>query len=104
MKRPANAADENLTALEKRGLERGAEFVASGTAYALEHGTRPSTIGHVLASNPLAVLAWLVDTQYRLLFNACSYSRKLGVGRSISPGPMNLFLPKLFLNLFHSIG
>lgn len=58
MNRPANASDENLTALEKRGLERGREFVTSGTAYALEHGTRPSTIGHVLASNPLAVLAW----------------------------------------------
>ena len=30
----------------------------TGTAYAQEHATRTSTIGHVLASNPVALLAW----------------------------------------------
>lgn len=47
-----------ITALEKEGLIRGREFTATGNAYAREHATRPSTIGHVLASNPLALLAW----------------------------------------------
>lgn len=28
-------------------------------AYALEHGTRPATIGLVLSSSPLALLAWI---------------------------------------------
>lgn len=46
--------------IEIQGLERAAEFRANGSAYLHEHGTRPSTIGHVLASNPLALLAWFV--------------------------------------------
>lgn len=33
-------------------------FRVSGSAYAQMHATRPSTIGHVLASSPLALLAW----------------------------------------------
>jgi microsomal epoxide hydrolase len=44
--------------LERKGLERAAWFKKVGSAYALEHATRPSTIGFVLASNPLALLAW----------------------------------------------
>ncbi|KAI1617161.1 Alpha/Beta hydrolase protein [Exophiala viscosa] len=34
-------------------------FIQTGSAYAQEHGTRPATIGFVLASNPLALLAWI---------------------------------------------
>jgi microsomal epoxide hydrolase len=44
--------------LEQQGLKRRAEFMKTGRAYILEHGTRTSTIGHVLASNPIALLAW----------------------------------------------
>lgn len=29
------------------------------SAYALEHGTRTSTIGHALSASPLALLAWI---------------------------------------------
>lgn len=61
MRRPDNVSDEHLNDFEKRGLERGTEFMSFGSAYALEHGTRPSTIGHVLASNPMALLAWYVE-------------------------------------------
>lgn len=43
---------------EMRGLERFAEFKRTGSAYALLSATRPSTIGFVLASSPLALLAW----------------------------------------------
>lgn len=47
-----------LSELEKGSVERGVKWRETGTAYALEHGTRPSTIGHVLSSSPLALLAW----------------------------------------------
>ncbi|GME36712.1 hypothetical protein FGRMN_3865 [Neofusicoccum parvum] len=53
--------DTNVTSdpVEIQGLERATEFRANGSAYLREHATRPSTIGHVLASNPLALLAWI---------------------------------------------
>ena len=46
---------------EKEALARGIDFGKFGTAYAVEHSTRPSTIGFVLSSSPLALLAWLVS-------------------------------------------
>jgi len=58
MQRPNGFSDEFLNEFEQRGLKRAGDFVTRGTAYAYEHGTRPSTIGHVLASNPIALLAW----------------------------------------------
>lgn len=59
MGRPASAADDSiLSEAEKKGLERGNIWRAGGTAYALEQATRPSMIGFVLSSNPLALLAW----------------------------------------------
>ncbi|KAL6705990.1 hypothetical protein ACN47E_006269 [Coniothyrium glycines] len=54
------APDENvLNAAEKEAMGRGAQWASSGTAYAQEHCTRPSTIGSVLSSSPLALLAWI---------------------------------------------
>ncbi|KAJ4358329.1 uncharacterized protein N0V89_002911 [Didymosphaeria variabile] len=50
---------EKLSALETKALNRALEWRNIGMAYAQEHGTRPSTIGHVLSSNPLALLAWI---------------------------------------------
>lgn len=49
-----------MNAAERETLARFQKWSATGIAYALEHGTRPSTIGSVLASNPLAMLAWCV--------------------------------------------
>lgn len=49
---------EGLDEIDIAFANRAASFHASGSAYAQMHGTRPSTIGHVLASNPLALLAW----------------------------------------------
>ncbi|KAH7396477.1 epoxide hydrolase-like protein [Pyrenochaeta sp. MPI-SDFR-AT-0127] len=49
----------SLNAIEKNALDRAVKWRATGSAYAQEHGTRPSTIGHVLSSNPLALLAWI---------------------------------------------
>ncbi|KAF2099549.1 alpha/beta-hydrolase [Rhizodiscina lignyota] len=44
---------------EEKGLERHRFFLHNGSAYALEHATRPATIGFVLSSSPLALLAWI---------------------------------------------
>ena len=57
--RPGDIPEEALTSAEKKGLQRAAEFPTTGNAYALEHGTRPATIGLVLSSSPLALLAWI---------------------------------------------
>lgn len=45
--------------LEKQAVEHAAKFLPTAFGYAIEHGTRPSTIGSVLSSNPLAILAWI---------------------------------------------
>lgn len=50
---------EGLDEHELQLLKRRNQWRATGTAYALEHASRPSTIGLVLASSPLAVLAWV---------------------------------------------
>jgi microsomal epoxide hydrolase len=56
---PANIDESNITEDEKQAMAtRGAAFGMTGNAYAREHGTRPATIGFVLASSPLAQLAW----------------------------------------------
>ncbi|CAG8300740.1 unnamed protein product [Penicillium salamii] len=59
MRKPEGATDDNLNAFEIQGIERMYQFVATGSGYAVEHGTRPSTIGHVVASSPIALLAWV---------------------------------------------
>jgi microsomal epoxide hydrolase len=54
-----DAPDEDkLTDFEKSALAKVAKWRESGAAYGAEHGSRPSTIGHVLSSSPLALLAW----------------------------------------------
>ncbi|KDQ16877.1 hypothetical protein BOTBODRAFT_43065 [Botryobasidium botryosum FD-172 SS1] len=44
---------------ERQALERGSKWRSTGIAYGITHATRPSTIGFVIASNPLALLAWV---------------------------------------------
>lgn len=43
---------------DQKALGRQTDFSTSGNAYARHHGTRPSTIGLVLSSSPIALLAW----------------------------------------------
>ncbi|KAF2995546.1 hypothetical protein E8E13_003040 [Curvularia kusanoi] len=50
---------EKLDAGEKKGLEQALEFRKRGSAYQQIHATKPATIGHVVQSTPLAVLAWI---------------------------------------------
>ncbi|PSR78437.1 epoxide hydrolase 1 [Coniella lustricola] len=49
---------EGLDETELRYLAKFKDWQAKGAAYALEHGTRPATIGLVMAASPLALLAW----------------------------------------------
>jgi microsomal epoxide hydrolase len=58
MPEPEGVKDEDITTLEKQGLERSAEFKRLGSAYALFHATKPATIGLVLSASPLSLLAW----------------------------------------------
>lgn len=44
---------------DKKKVLRAMEFQESGSAYAAFHGTRPSTLGLVTASDPLTLLAWI---------------------------------------------
>ena len=55
---PESVSDSAVTAEEKQGLEQAEYFGTLGNAYAREHGQRPGTIGLVLSTNPLALLAW----------------------------------------------
>ncbi|KAJ6040532.1 hypothetical protein N7499_005337 [Penicillium canescens] len=59
MRRPDNMTDDHLNAFEIQGIENLQKFTAFGSGYAIEHGTRPSTIGHVVSSSPMALLAWV---------------------------------------------
>ena len=51
-------ASKSYSPLEIQGLARGHDFSTRGNAYGLVHATRPSTIGFVIGSNPIALLAW----------------------------------------------
>lgn len=55
---PANLED-SLSEPDRQLVERGRNFLTTGAAYAMEHGTRTSTIGLILSSSPLALLAWI---------------------------------------------
>ncbi|KAJ5623258.1 hypothetical protein N7490_011863 [Penicillium lividum] len=59
MGRPAGMMDDHLSDAEKRGIERQSKFRMLDFAYGIEHGTRPSTIGHVVSTSPMALLAWI---------------------------------------------
>jgi microsomal epoxide hydrolase len=58
---PDDADSIPLTETEQKGLVRYHTFNETGNAYGRMHGTRPSTIGHVLSASPLALLAWIAE-------------------------------------------
>ncbi|GAA5987786.1 hypothetical protein JCM11641_004929 [Rhodosporidiobolus odoratus] len=60
--RPSGESSEaDLKEHERQNLKRGEEFQATGRGYAMEHMTRPGTIGIVIGSSPVALLAWLAE-------------------------------------------
>ncbi|KAL4943088.1 hypothetical protein BDV06DRAFT_221603 [Aspergillus oleicola] len=44
---------------EREHMERSEAWQRTGFAYALEHATRPATVGLAISSSPLALLAWI---------------------------------------------
>jgi microsomal epoxide hydrolase len=50
--------EQNYSAVEQKGLKRAEWFSTYGTAYYMDHATRPSTISHILSTNPVALLTW----------------------------------------------
>lgn len=50
---------EGVTEDELKLLEKQKGWRVTGTAYAMEHAFRPATIGLVLSTSPLALLAWI---------------------------------------------
>lgn len=72
MPEPEDIKDAQISDIEKEGLKRADTFLNLGSSYALQHATKPSTIGLVLASNPIALLAWyaiLPQSHYRMQDN-----------------------------------
>ncbi|KAJ5639380.1 uncharacterized protein N7484_007242 [Penicillium longicatenatum] len=59
MGRPVGMTDDHLSDKEKIGIQRFDNFKTLGSGYLTEHGTRPSTIGHVLSASPMSLLAWI---------------------------------------------
>lgn len=57
--RPEDVPDSEITPSEMEALQRGFQWRKTGTAYAMEHGTRPSTIGLTLSASPIAMLSWI---------------------------------------------
>jgi microsomal epoxide hydrolase len=55
---PTDFDISKLSDRDKAGLEKGRQFTTTGGGYMSMHATRPSTIGIVLSSSPLALLAW----------------------------------------------
>lgn len=60
MPQPASTSLDDLDADERRNIERGFRWHDVENVYAREHATRPATIGLILDSSPLALLAWSV--------------------------------------------
>lgn len=55
---PKNTDSLPMDEAEKESVKRGPSWRSQGFSYALEHGTRTSTIGLAMASSPTATLCW----------------------------------------------
>ncbi|KAJ9616865.1 hypothetical protein H2200_000585 [Cladophialophora chaetospira] len=58
MPEPENPIGD-MNEAERKGLERTHDFKTFNSSYALQHATKPSTIGAALSASPLALLAWV---------------------------------------------
>lgn len=95
---PDEAADAPLEAYEREALERSDKFVKFGTAYVMEHATRTATIGFVLSSSPLALLAWyshpfILTVTDALLISWAGLARSSSRGRT-KPRPRTRYSPQ----------
>lgn len=83
---PTGINPQDVTEEEQQGILRARDFATFGVGYGIEHASRPSTIGLVLQSNPLAFLAWYVSPLPVPLSR--ENSAVLGSRRSSTPGVM----------------
>ncbi len=58
---PDPATLDSLTEFEQRSLADLAEFAEWGSGYALEHATRPQTVGYGLVDSPVGLCAWITE-------------------------------------------
>jgi microsomal epoxide hydrolase len=56
--KPEGADGSEIEEVEKEGVERWNGWRKKGVGYAVEHGSRPGTVGLALSSSPVALLAW----------------------------------------------
>lgn len=66
---PTRQKEEGILDVEREALPRGDQFLERGTGYSTEQATKPSTIGLVLGSNPIALLAWYLQNILLCLFD-----------------------------------
>ncbi|KAM0753674.1 alpha/beta-hydrolase [Meredithblackwellia eburnea MCA 4105] len=59
MSKPDSVGDQDVSPEEGEALAANAMFGQLGIAYAMEQGTKTSTIGLVLQSSPVGLLAWV---------------------------------------------
>ena len=57
---------DGLTPHEVRDVGRFVKWSTVSTGYALEQGTKPSTVAHALASSPIALLAWIGEKLHEM--------------------------------------
>jgi microsomal epoxide hydrolase len=62
---PPDVDISTLTPTEQAHLARVQKFMTHGSSYAQSHATVPSTIGLVLSSSPVALLAWISEKLIR---------------------------------------
>jgi microsomal epoxide hydrolase len=58
MPEPKSLNVSDLDNFDIEGIARGKRFSDTGSGYALEHATRPSTVGIAIGCNPLSILTW----------------------------------------------
>ncbi|KAF2189179.1 epoxide hydrolase-like protein [Zopfia rhizophila CBS 207.26] len=99
-----DANEPGLSEAQKKGVARAKHWRETGMAYAMEHGSRPSTISLVLSSNPLALLAWIGEKMLEwtdddpsldtILTNVSLYWFTQGFPRSIYPYRKLIYGPR----------
>lgn len=58
--KPQDPESLEMDEAEKKSFPRGPEWRSQGFSYAMEHGSRSSTIGLALEASPIAMLSWFV--------------------------------------------
>lgn len=85
--------NQTLSEFELFGVKRAEQWAATGTAYYLEHMSKPNTIGLALQDNALGQLAWMGEKFY-----AWSDPRGQLTSRDVLTGVSLYYLTRTFLS------